>query len=158
MPKRKSAEEGALYFRIYPEYKRLYYDVYIWSSHKLMRANLRNIFSRKELGSVLACVVTFEREYRKSPTHLGDIHFNRDHLDRSIVGHEATHAGLSWACRVRLDLTQIRERGIDKRAHPAEERLCDAIGAIVHQVEEAIRISEWRDEPAPDKSRLIYES
>lgn len=156
MPRRKNDPGNLLFFRIYPEYKRLHYDVFIWETAKSMRDAIKGVFSRREIGSIMACVLTLQPEYQRQKGHIGDIHFNREHLGRDIVAHESTHAAIGWATRAKVELVDIYERPDPKRANPVEERFCDVLGAIVDQIEQAIRHASWRVESPIDESKVVY--
>lgn len=156
MPRQKNDSGNLLFFRVYPEHKRLHYDVFIWETAKAMREAIKGVFKREELKTIMACVLTLQTEYQRQKGHIGDIHFNKEFLGRDIIAHESTHAAIGWAPRAKVELEDIYDRPDPKRANPVEERFCDVVGAIVEQIEEAIRHADWRIEESIDESRVIY--
>lgn len=125
-----------LYFRVYPEHRRLHFDVFLWPTVKSMRQYLTAQLPRRGMSKVLACVVwPINAKDRPRRDYLGEMHFNQTHLGRDIIAHEATHAALAWARRLGVRINE-EVRGYDAPAD--EERFCDVIGALTHQILETL--------------------
>lgn len=130
----KRHQQGILTFRVYPESKRHYYEVFVWPSMTKMRDYLREY--TKGWRTVIACVLwPSDAKYRHRRGRLGEIHFNIRHLGTDTLTHEATHAALEWARMLKLDV----HNPVDPiAANKDEERLCEAIGMITHQIESVL--------------------
>lgn len=134
MTRRRILPAGLLCaFRVHPEDGRPYYSVHVWESRKALRRYLATADTGQDVRQVIACCLWPQR---RRPVHIGEIHLNRQDLDQGTISHEATHAVLEWARRQGLDV----DNPVDPNAANAdEERFCDALGAIAHQIAEALR-------------------
>lgn len=128
--------DEAVHFRIKPEYKRLYFDVFVWASRRAMHDHLAKQFQPKGWKSTVAAFVVPAWRARNC---LGEIHFNRKWLDYDTIAHEAQHAALAWAKHKNLDVVEIiYPSEPSKLTSDAEERLCEAVGALCMQISLAL--------------------
>jgi len=121
--------DEAIHFKVKPEYKKLYFDVYIWANPSAMLRNLRNIHGGSWKDSVGVFVVPGERPR----LCLGEIHLNRKWLDHDTVAHEAQHAAIWWARHIKLPIGAMVTPDLPDSAR-IEERFCEGMGAIMHQI------------------------
>lgn len=130
----KAVYPGVIYsFRVYPEGESQWYTVHVWSTRRLMREHIKAAHPALNVSQVIACVLW---PVRRRPRNLGEIHFNQRDLGQDTISHEASHAALEWARRQGLDV----DNPVDPEAANAdEERFCDALGAIAHQIGESLR-------------------
>lgn len=129
--------DEAVHFRVRPEYKRLYFDVFVWGSRRAMHDHLANQFQPRGWKKTVAAFVV---PAWRAKNCLGEIHFNRRWLDGDTVAHEAQHAALEWAKHKGLDVVEIIYPPEPRQlTSEAEERLCEATGAICHQIHLALR-------------------
>lgn len=120
-------------FRVHPEDGRPYYSVHVWESRKALRGYLATADTGQDVRQVIACCLW---PRRRRPVHIGEIHLNRQDLDQGTISHEATHAALQWARKVGL----VIDSAVDAtETDPDEERLCEAIGTITHQIQAVLR-------------------
>jgi len=125
--------DDLLTFRVYPENKRLHFDVFVWPSRRRMREYLREASPGLSVYQILACVLWPTNEAdRARKTQLGEIHFNRQDLGSDTICHEATHAALRWARYIGID---VGEAGDGSSAPDSEELVAYAVGTIAHQLE-----------------------
>lgn len=125
-------------FRVYPEGERQWYTVHVWSTRRLMREHIKTAHPSLNVSQVIACVLW---PVRRRPRHIGEIHFNQRDLGQDTISHEATHAALEWARRQGLDV----HNPVDPdAANEDEERFCDALGTIAHQIGEALSAHKLR--------------
>lgn len=138
----KGKELEALTFRVYPERKRLHFDVYVWANRRDMRAYLKAGYPGKGLRNVLACVIwLLDTMERPRKAYLGEMHFNREDLESDIIAHEAVHAAIRWAKYVGLEVdTDV----LQPTASDTEERFCYAVGHIVEQIEYVLMAHEYK--------------
>jgi hypothetical protein len=121
-------------FRVYPEYRSLYYTVFIWRNlHDLRTFNPGNSDTLGLCRTHL--VVRFQKNQpdRTLPS-LGQVHLSKNHLRIGIISHEFTHAAIGWASRTRIvpDFTPIRDgEFLLHGAKSPEERFCYVLGNMV---------------------------
>ena len=129
--------DEAVHFRVRPEYKRLYFDVFVWGSRRAMHSHLASQYQPRGWKKTVAAFVV---PAWRAKNCLGEIHFNRRWLDGDTVAHEAQHAALEWAKHKGLDVVEIIYPPEPRQlTSEAEERLCEATGAICHQINLALK-------------------
>ena len=102
-----------------------------------MYRDLRSKFAWKKCEAICCwhdCLMPRRgRRHRKS-SWMGEIHFHRGYLDPAIVAHEAFHAAMDWARRMKLDPTAYAadEDTTDETDH--NERTATAHQQIVGQI------------------------
>lgn len=126
-------------FKIYPEPKpsRLYYQVRVFASIRVMRRYLRHTQPSRTLGrrgvamcSSFAVLRLSGNRMRRTPC-CGEIVFPLRRLRAGVIAHECAHAALGWARRIGLLVhTEITGRMVS----PEEERFCSALGELNRQV------------------------
>lgn len=131
----KREQYGILTFRVYPEGRRWHYDVFVWPTVSAMREHVKP--HTADWRSVIACVLwPISSSDRPRRNCLGEVHFSRRHLGPDTISHEATHAALQWARKIGL----VIDSAVDAtETDPDEERLCEAIGTITHQIQAVLR-------------------
>lgn len=141
MSEKQERTVEVLHFKVYPEYKRLHFEVYVWNNRRDMRAYLKGGYPGKGLNKVLACVTWPDGGSKTRNGCIGEMHFNRQDLSAEIVAHEATHAAIRWARYTGVD---ISEDVTSLVAPETEERFCYALGAVVEQIEVTLSDNEYK--------------
>lgn len=134
-------DDEAVHFKVKPEYKILYFDVFIWKSPAAMHRNLLGLHGvggwRQTVGAFLVPPIADRKR-----NCLGEIHLNEKHLDHDTVAHEAQHAALWWAKHIKLPIGDIFDPEAP-HAGRVEERFCEGLGAIVHQMDLVLKSENY---------------
>ena len=141
MSKKQGRTVEVLHFKVYPEYKRLHFEVYVWNNRRDMRAYLKGGYPGKGLRKVLACVTWPDNGVKTRNGCIGEMHFNRQDLSGEILAHEATHAAIRWARYIGLSIVEDVTSLV---APDSEERFCYALGAVVEQIEAVLSDNKYR--------------
>lgn len=141
MKENEGREVEVFTFKVYPEMKRLHFQVYVWNNRRDMRAYLKGGYPGKGLNKVLACVTWPDSGEKSKNGCIGEIHFNRQDLSTEIVAHESTHAAIRWARYIGLNIVEDVTSLV---APDTEERFCYALGAIVEQIEVTLSDNEYK--------------
>jgi hypothetical protein len=100
-----------------------------------MYRHLRSTFSWKKCEAI--CVwhdhlLPGRGGLRKTPW-MGEIHFHRKYLNPAVVAHEAFHAAIDWARRMKLDPTAFPCGEATTNETDHNERVATALERIVGQ-------------------------
>lgn len=133
-----------LRFRVRPENRSLYAVVNVWASKGEMIAYFRcspkydhrSRSERQKLGETGAMfsaysLLRFRGGFQETMPIFGEFNFHTGLLNAEVVAHEAGHAALAFAKRVKLDLD---DEGDGRWVSRDEERFCYALGQMVNQI------------------------
>lgn len=124
-------------FRVYPERKSLYFQVYVWGDRDAMVEHSQKFGKRPE-DKRLQAYCSPRRCFRVKPGQpdrltpcCGEVNFYRDNIGAGTVTHEMTHAAFAWSDRVGL----VREQTPwdCPSVSETEERFCRVADLLVHQ-------------------------
>lgn len=132
--------ENVLQFRVEPESRAHYFQVYIWPKlghsrqSQTMRHFIRTYSDVANVNKSHAFTVDFTVGGREGVPKgmLGQMHFAATCLMPDLISHECLHSTLIFARWKKIDGTEIFNR-LNPR-NTAEERMCYALGSMCVQV------------------------
>ena len=126
-------------FRTFPEpsISGLYYTVKVFATLNELHTYVRRREMPARVGRSMGGIVTswrrasFKRRQGRTLPEMGEIALAKNFLGSEILSHEATHAALGWARRIRLDPTI---GGVGPNVSDFEERFCYGLGKIMRGI------------------------
>lgn len=131
---------GALLFRVEPETRSHYFNVYIWPKlghsrqPSTMRHYIRTYSDCRGINKSHAFTMDFTVGDRGTLPRglLGQMHFAANCLTTDLITHECLHSALVFGRWKKINGVEIFNR-LNPR-NEAEERLCYALGRLCYQV------------------------
>lgn len=122
-------------FRVYPEGRRLYFEVFLWATLREMRGYVRDVWEIRDRGAwawTISDDAHCTETGRRLP-RLGEIHFAQKYCPPEIISHEVGHAAIAWAIRRGVSIVDDPENDMGH-----EERFCYASGRMNQRIIEVL--------------------